>query len=40
VRADGEGKLVFGEELALIAEDMRLVLSEQLRHSFLQVLHG
>jgi glycerol-3-phosphate O-acyltransferase len=39
VRADGEGRLVFGEELALIAEDLRLVLSEQLRHSFLQVLH-
>ena len=40
VRADAEGRLVFGDELALIAEDLRLVFSEQLRHSFLQVLHG
>jgi glycerol-3-phosphate O-acyltransferase len=40
IRADSEGRLVFGQELALIAEDTRLVLSEQLRHSFLQVVHG
>ncbi|HTQ37063.1 MAG TPA: hypothetical protein VMH77_08505, partial [Steroidobacteraceae bacterium] len=40
VRADVEGRLVFGDELALIAEDARLVLSEQLRHSILQVVHG
>jgi len=40
LRADVEGRLVFGEELALIAEDARLVLSEQLRHSILQVVHG
>ncbi len=40
IRADAEGRLVYGEELALIAEDTRLVLSEQMRHSFLQVVHG
>jgi glycerol-3-phosphate O-acyltransferase len=40
LRADAQGKLVFGDELARIAEDVRLVLSEQLRHSFLQVVHG
>ena len=40
IRADGEGKLTFDEDLPLIAEDARLVLSEQLRHSILQVMHG
>jgi glycerol-3-phosphate O-acyltransferase len=40
IRADADSRLVFGEELALIAGDVRVVLSEQLRHSFLQVLHG
>jgi glycerol-3-phosphate O-acyltransferase len=40
IRADGEGRLTFDEDLSLIAEDARLVLSEQLRHSILQVMHG
>jgi glycerol-3-phosphate O-acyltransferase len=40
IRADGEGKLVFDEVLERIADDAQLVLSEQLRHSILQVVHG
>ncbi|MET0281895.1 MAG: glycerol-3-phosphate 1-O-acyltransferase PlsB [Steroidobacteraceae bacterium] len=40
VRADAEGRLVFDDELASIAGDVQLVLSEQLRHSILQVVHG
>ena len=40
IRADGEGKLVFDEVLERIASDAQLVLSEQLRHSILQVVHG
>lgn len=40
VRGDAEGRLVFDAELARIAEDVRQVLSEQLRHSILQVVHG
>src|SRR5690606_32294551 len=33
IRTDGEGRLVFDEVLARVAEDAQLVLSEQLRHS-------
>jgi glycerol-3-phosphate O-acyltransferase len=40
LRADAQGHLVFDEELARIAADAQLVLSEQLRHSILQVVHG
>jgi glycerol-3-phosphate O-acyltransferase len=40
VRADAESRLVFDGELGRIAEDVRQVLSEQLRHSILQVVHG
>jgi glycerol-3-phosphate O-acyltransferase len=40
IRADAAGRLVFGDELVLLAEDARVVLSEQLRHSILQVVHG
>ena len=40
IRADAEGRLVFGDELVLLAEDARLLLSEQLRHSILQIVHG
>jgi glycerol-3-phosphate O-acyltransferase len=40
IRADGEGKLVFDDALSRIADDARLVLSEQIRHSVLQVVHG
>ena len=40
IRADGDGRLVFDEMLDRIADDAQLVLSEQLRHSILQVVHG
>ena len=40
IRTDGEGRLVFDEVLGRVAEDAQLVLSEQLRHSILQVVHG
>ena len=40
LRADGEGRLVFEEVLQRIADDAQLVLSEQLRHSILQLVHG
>jgi glycerol-3-phosphate O-acyltransferase len=40
LRADAEGKLVFDAMLERIASDAQLVLSEQLRHSILQVIHG
>jgi glycerol-3-phosphate O-acyltransferase len=40
IRADGEGKLVFDDVLERIASDAQLVLSEQLRHSILQIVHG
>jgi glycerol-3-phosphate O-acyltransferase len=40
IRGDGEGRLVFDGVLERVAEDAQLVLSEQLRHSILQVVHG
>ncbi|MEO8308647.1 MAG: glycerol-3-phosphate 1-O-acyltransferase PlsB [Pseudomonadota bacterium] len=40
LRVDGDGKLLFDEVLERIATDAQLVLSEQLRHSILQVVHG
>lgn len=40
IRADGEGKLVFDDVLERVREDAQLVLSEQLRHSILQIVHG
>jgi glycerol-3-phosphate O-acyltransferase len=40
LRADGEGRLVFDSVLEQIAGDAQLVLSEQLRHSILQLVHG
>jgi glycerol-3-phosphate O-acyltransferase len=40
IRADAEGKLVFDAVLDRIADDAQLVLSEQLRHSILQVAHS
>ncbi len=40
LRADAEGRLVFDDVLARIAEDAQLVLSEQLRHSILQLVNG
>jgi glycerol-3-phosphate O-acyltransferase len=40
LRGDAEGRLVFDEVLEHIAADAQLVLSEQLRHSILQLVHG
>jgi glycerol-3-phosphate O-acyltransferase len=37
IRTDGEGKLAFDEVLERVATDAELVLSEQIRHSILQV---
>jgi glycerol-3-phosphate O-acyltransferase len=39
LRTDNEGKLLFDEVLVRVAEDAELVLSEQIRHSILQVVH-
>ena len=39
VRVDGEGRLAFDEVLVRVAADAELVLSEQIRHSILQVTH-
>ena len=40
IRADGSGKLEFDEVLSSVAQDAQFVLSEQLRHSILQVMHA
>ncbi len=40
VRADALGRLLFDEVLIRVAADAQLVLSEQIRHSILQVTHG
>jgi glycerol-3-phosphate O-acyltransferase len=40
VQVDAEGRLVFDEVLVRVGEDAQFVLSEQLRHSILQVTHG
>ncbi len=37
VQTTGEGRLAFGEPLLAVAADAQLVLSEQIRHSILQV---
>jgi glycerol-3-phosphate O-acyltransferase len=39
VRVDSEGRLAFDEVLVRVAADAELVLSEQIRHSILQVVH-
>ena len=39
MRVDGEGRLAFDEVLVRVASDAELVLSEQIRHSILQVTH-
>ena len=39
VRVDGAGQLVFDDVLIRVAADAQLVLSEQIRHSILQVTH-
>ena len=40
IRAGGDGKLEFDEVLTRVAQDAQFVLSEQLRHSILQVMHA
>jgi hypothetical protein len=40
VRASAEGNLEFDEVLLRVAQDAQFVLSEQLRHSILQVTQG
>jgi glycerol-3-phosphate O-acyltransferase len=39
IRTDGAGQIVFDEVLERVADDAELVLSEQIRHSILQVTH-
>jgi glycerol-3-phosphate O-acyltransferase len=39
IRSDDAGRLVFDEVLLRVARDAELVLSEQIRHSILQVTH-
>ena len=39
IRAGADGKLEFDEALERVAVDARMVLSEQIRHSILQVTH-
>jgi glycerol-3-phosphate O-acyltransferase len=39
VRVDAEGRLAFDEVLVRVAADAEFVLSEQIRHSILQVTH-
>ncbi|MCS6948364.1 MAG: 1-acyl-sn-glycerol-3-phosphate acyltransferase [Steroidobacteraceae bacterium] len=39
IRVNGDGKLVFDEVLQRVIADAELVLSEQMRHSILQVTH-
>ncbi|MBS1199819.1 MAG: glycerol-3-phosphate O-acyltransferase [Proteobacteria bacterium] len=40
IQAGPEGRLTFGEPLLAVANDARVVLSEQIRNSILQVTHG
>jgi glycerol-3-phosphate O-acyltransferase len=40
VRVDDQGRLLFDEVLIRVAADAQVVLSEQIRHSILQVTHG
>lgn len=40
IRADSEGRLVFGEDLSSIAREAHLVLPEQLRDGILQLVQG
>jgi hypothetical protein len=40
IRNSSGGKLEFDEVLMRVAADAQFVLSEQLRHSILQVTHG
>jgi glycerol-3-phosphate O-acyltransferase len=40
VRLDGDGKLTYDDALLAVADDARVVLSEQIRNSILQVTHS
>jgi len=40
VRQDGAGRLTYDEALVAVADDARVVLSEQIRNSILQVTHS
>ena len=40
VRVDGEGRLQFDDVLIRVVRDAEFVLSEQIRHSILQVTHA
>ncbi len=40
VRLDGDGKLTYDDALLAVADDARIVLSEQIRNSILQVTHS
>jgi hypothetical protein len=40
IQAGADGRLVYGEPLLAVANDARVVLSEQIRNSILQVTHG
>ncbi|HUG04408.1 MAG TPA: glycerol-3-phosphate 1-O-acyltransferase PlsB [Steroidobacteraceae bacterium] len=40
IRQDGEGRLTYDEALVAVADDARVVLSEQIRNSILQVTHS
>ncbi|MGQ0383458.1 MAG: glycerol-3-phosphate 1-O-acyltransferase PlsB [Gammaproteobacteria bacterium] len=40
IRQDGEGRLTYDDALMAVAEDARIVLSEQIRNSILQVTHS
>ncbi|HEY5559845.1 MAG TPA: glycerol-3-phosphate 1-O-acyltransferase PlsB [Steroidobacteraceae bacterium] len=40
IRHDGEGRLTFDDALLAVADDARIVLSEQIRNSILQVTHS
>ena len=40
IRAGAEGRLEFDEVLVRVAQDAQFVLSEQLRHSILQIMHS
>jgi len=40
LHTDEQGLLVFDDVLIRVAEDAEVVLSEQIRHSILQVTHG
>jgi glycerol-3-phosphate O-acyltransferase len=40
IRLDGDGRLTYDDALLAVAEDARVVLSEQIRNSILQVTHS